>query len=133
MAENWGQIAAEVADALRSVGSTDAGYPGAIRRVEVSGGDPFDPGSGTETVTYHDCTLVVTDYSLREREASSIGAGDKKVLIGADVAVEPTNNDRLVIGMTAAEAAGQLGREIVRVMPVAPAGVAVMFSCQVRL
>lgn len=131
MAEDWASVAAEVADALRSVGSTDAGYPGAIRRVSVTGGDDFDPSSGTETVTYHDCTIVVSEFSTMERASSAIGVTDKKVLIGADAEVEPRAEDRLLVGVTAAEASG-VGYEIVRVTPLAPVGTVVMWTAQVR-
>lgn len=113
------------------------GAPGAIRRLGIVGQtDPYDPSTGTETATFHACTLVVTEYTLREREASSIGATDKRVLVSTEgLAIEPTAADKVVIGMSAAEAevagdANVASHEVVRVSPLSPAGTVVMYDVQ---
>lgn len=95
----------------------------AIRRTVVTGGYPWDPGSGIDTVTDHACTLVVTEYSLHERASTMIGATDRKVLVAAEgLKITPTAADLLVIGETA--------YEIKRLDPLAPAGVVVMYQAQ---
>jgi len=94
---------------------------------------PPRPGGG-QTTTDAACTLVVTEYTLRERESTLIGASDKKVLIAVPVTLAayadnpaslnaPTPVDQVVIQGRA--------HAIVRVMPVAPAGVPVMWEAQV--
>lgn len=110
------------------------GQAGSIRRTIVAGGNPADPSSGSETVTEAACTLVVTDYSLRERESTLIGASDKRVLVAVPVVLpaypddnasedRPTPRDRIVIGSAV--------HEIVRVDPLSPAGLVVLWECQV--
>jgi len=127
MSEDWSAVAADVA-----AGIAEAGMPGAIRRT-VTTGNPWEPGGG-QTTTDAACTLVVTEYTLRERESTLIGASDKKVLIAVPVTLAayadnpaslnaPTPVDQVVIQGRA--------HAIVRVMPVAPAGVPVMWEAQV--
>ena len=95
------------------------GKAGAIRRT-ASSGDAWNP---TQTDTDHDCTLVVLDYSLRERESTLIGATDRRVLISTDgLTITPTNADKLVIGSTV--------HEIVRIMPLEPGPTIVLWEAQ---
>ena len=96
------------------------GKAGAIRRT-TSTGDAWSP---TQTTTDYDCTLVVTDYTLRERESTLIGATDRKVLISTDgLTITPTNKDRLVLD----------GKpyEIVRIMPLEPGETVLLWEAQV--
>lgn len=96
------------------------GKAGAIRRMEASG-DPWNPA--LMPVDY-DCTLVVTDYTLRERESTLIGAKDRKVLISTEgVTITPTNADKLRLG--------GVDYEIVRVMPLEPGDTVILWEMQV--
>ena len=98
------------------------GQPGAIRRRAPSG--PY-ASDGAGAPTEHPCSLVVTDYSLRERDASSIEANDRKVLVAAGTLdIEPQEDDALLSG--AAEFA------IVNVKAVAPGGTVVLYEIQAR-
>lgn len=109
---------------------TKFGQPGAIRRgAGSSGGDRTNsltpaPGAAGDPVDYP-CTLVVLDYTAQERAGSLIEQTDRKVLIAAKgLAIEPTNDDALVVG----------GDEyqIVTVMPLAPGPVSVLWEAQAR-
>lgn len=100
------------------------GQVGAIRRTVTTGGDPWNPGSGTTETTNYPATLVMLDYEAREVDGSLIRATDKKVLVSADVSVEPAESDQLVVGGTALE--------IVSVKPLSPAGTVVLYEVQAR-
>lgn len=96
------------------------GKSGAIRRMESSG-DPWNP---TLAPVDHDCTLVVTDYTLRERESTLIGAKDRKVLISTEgLTITPTNSDKLRLG--------GVDYEIVRIDPLEPGDTVIMWQAQV--
>lgn len=98
------------------------GQQGAIRRTTMTGGDPWNP---TPETNDYNCTLVVIEYSLRERESSLIGATDKKVLISPEgLTIEPTASDQVVVGGKP--------HEIVRVDPLDPGGTVVMWDAQTR-
>ena len=124
MAENWSAIAAEVDAALKSVGSTDAGFTAVLTQTTVTGGDPWDPGSGTPTTVNTDVTIVVSEYALSEIDGTTIQAGDRKVLMTAMAGVEPKPSDVLTISGTA--------YTVINAMPLAPAGIAVMHEIQAR-
>lgn len=108
------------------------GQAGAIRRTTMTGGDPWNP---TPETNDYDCTLVVIEYSAFERQGSTIGATDKRVLISTegvtipaydddpDSANAPTERDQIVVGAKV--------HEVVRVDPLNPGGTVVMWDAQV--
>jgi len=124
MAENWSQIANEVDAALKSVGTTDAGFTAVLSQTTVTGGNPWDPGSGTSTTVTTNVTIVVSEYALSEIDGTTIQAGDRKVLMTAMAGVEPKPSDTLTISGKA--------YNVVNAMPLAPAGIAVMYEVQAR-
>lgn len=124
MAEDWNAIAAEVDAALKSVGSTDAGFTAVLTQTSVAGGDAWDPGSGTETTVNTDVTIVVSEYALSEIDGTTIQAGDRKVLMTATAGVEPRPSDVLTISGKA--------YTVINAMPLAPAGIVVMYEVQAR-
>lgn len=131
MSEDWTSVAADVA-----AGIAEAGMAGTIRRTITTGGDPWTPGSGTTTVTNAACTLVIVEYTLRERESTLIGASDKKVLVSIPVTLPAYADDPASLNApTAADQVIIQGRAhaIVRVMPVSPAGVPVLWEMQVTM
>lgn len=97
------------------------GQTGAIRRQTATGPD-YNP---TFTTADHTATFAVTEYESNEIDGSRILATDKKVLLKAGgLAVTPNTTDKLVIG--------SIEHSIVRVEPLAPGGVVVMFQLQCR-
>ena len=124
MAEDWASIRAEIDAALKSVGSTDAGFTAVLSQTTVTGGVPWDPGSGTTTTVSTNVTIVVTEYAKTEIDGTTIQAGDRKVLMTATAGVEPKPSDVLTISGKAFN--------VVNAMPLAPAGIAVMFEVQCR-
>lgn len=124
MAEDWNAIAAEVDAALKSVGSTDAGFTGVLAQTTFSGGDPWDPGSGTPVTVETNVTIVVSEYAKSEIDGTLIQSGDRKVLMTAIAGVEPKASDVLTISGAA--------YTVINAMPLDPAGIAVMYEVQAR-
>ncbi len=105
----------------------DFGQAGSIRRKTVTGGDDFDPSSGTTTQTDYAATLVVLDYTDEELRNTRVLATDKKILIAAGgLAVEPALSDKIV------EADGTAYEIVPPLQPLKPAGVVVFIQAQCR-
>lgn len=125
MAENWATIAAEVDAALKSVGSTDAGFSATLTKTTLTpGADPWDPSTGTTTTVNTAVTVVVTEYEKNQIDGTLIQASDRKVLMTAMAGVEPVPADTLTIS-------GKV-YSVINAMPLAPAGIAVMYEVQAR-
>lgn len=94
----------------------------AIRRTTTTGGSPSNP---TQITTDYACDVVVTKYSVMERQSSLIHATDRKVVISTKgLTITPTNADRLVIDGKACE--------IVQIDPVEPGDTTLIYTAQVR-
>ncbi|WP_300440368.1 hypothetical protein [uncultured Mameliella sp.] len=119
------EIAAEVAAAIAEAGAeTGSGSALAGTIIRTSGADestyPPTPGSDTS----YACTVVLTNYSARDRDGTQITARDVKALIAPDAETDPRNGDRLTV-------AGQT-LHVVNVEAVKPGGVVLMWECQCR-
>lgn len=117
-------IAAKVSAGLKTAGDKAGSGPlaGAILRTSGADETTYPPTPGT--VTEHACTVILTNYSARDRDGTQITARDVKALIAPDAASDPRNGDRLrVSGETFS---------IVNVEAVKPGGVVLMWKCQVR-
>ncbi|MCT4369107.1 hypothetical protein CLG85_001615 [Yangia mangrovi] len=118
-------IAAEVAAAIAEAGAeTGGGVPlvGTITR--VTGADettyPPTPGGATD----YACTVVLDQYSARDREGTQIAAQDVKAMIAPDAETDPRNGDALTV-------AGKTF-SIVNVDAIQPGGVVLYWECQAR-
>ena len=116
-------IAAEVAAALAEAGAVTGTGPliATIRRRGTATGPAFAPTYGPDTL--HTCTVVLSHYSARERDETSIAAADVKVLASA-MDIDPTSADTLVVN--------GVDYEIVEATPVQPGGVVLMWEIQAR-
>lgn len=108
-------IAAEVAAAIAEAGA------------EVGNGSPLTGviiRPGNVAAAEFACTLVLGQYSARDRDGTNITARDVKATISPDAETDPRNGDLLrVQGRT---------YSIVHVDAVQPGGVVLMWKCQVR-
>ncbi|BBU58513.1 hypothetical protein [Mameliella alba] len=119
------EIAAEVAEAIAEAGAeTGGGSPlsGTITRTSGADETTYPPTPGAETD--YACTVVLTNYSARDRDGTQITARDIKALIAPDAETDPRNGDRLTV-------AGQT-LHLVNVDAVNPGGVVLMWKCQAR-
>jgi hypothetical protein len=134
MAENWTGIAAEVDEAIRSIAdvSQPGGYLVTLRKVTVTGGNPFDPTSGTTTIVYHTLYAVEDNREVRDINGTLIGETRRTLMVNA-TGVVPSDDDRVFVGdalvfQDEAADGAVAWVEIAAVRPLAPAGVAVLYE-----
>ena len=133
MAEDWTSIAAEVDEAIRSVGSTDDGYAVTLRKISTSGGSIYDPAAGTTTPGYTTMRVIESETRERDRQGNLVGTKRRTLTVAAVYGVVPQKADKIALGMTKAEveAAGDTAvewQEIDEVYPLSPAGMAVLYE-----
>lgn len=112
MAEDWDAIAAEVADAIASVG-----FPAQIEvRGETTGPD------NAPTVTLFDITVI--DDQIKRRDGNGMVTETVRVLTMAGNGTVPLKGWRVLVR-------GQYHR-IARVMPLAPGGTDLLFDVELE-
>lgn len=129
MSEDWASVAAEVADAIKDVASTDEGYPATIRQIATTGGNAWDPDSGTSTPT--NTTLRVVEFEIRERDrdGSAVGVKRRTLMVGTEAGVVPAKGDTIAPGVAKGDVTSSTQfYEIVEVYPLAPAGTALLYE-----
>lgn len=134
MSEDWSAIAAEVEQAIRSIGDVSApdGYPATLRK--PPSGAPAQPwGAPTGSPTYHTVRVMVAERELRDINGTLIGQTKRTITISGAAGVVPSDDDRIAEGITAeqATAAGDAAvawQEIAEVRPLAPGGVVVLYE-----
>lgn len=128
MAEDWNAIAKEVEGALKSIGTTDAGWPVLLRR-EVAGPGPNDWTPGTPVPTYYQFWAFQDYKRIRDRDGTLTDIVERTFYLTATAGVEPQPGDRLAFGATIANAA-TVGEDkwvaVMRSLPLAPVGIAVL-------
>lgn len=116
-------LAAEIAAAVREAGAAVGNGPliGQLLRRAPADTSVYPVAPGAETAL--PVAMVLTAYSDRDRDGTTIRAGDVKVMIEAG-AVEPSTSDRLTVG----------GRtySIEAVKAIQPGGVVLYWEVQAR-
>lgn len=138
MAEDWLSVAAEVEQALASIGDTSQpnGYPATLRRAGArTGGTDYQPEYGDPT--YYQVIVMVSDKELRDVNGTLIGMTKRTVTISGAAGVVPSDDDKIVLGshLTFVDAATDEAvawQEIAAVRELAPAGVAVLYECDIQ-
>lgn len=133
--EDWTAIAAEVEDALRSIGdaSQPEGYPATIRKAGAGApANPWDPPPGGAP-TYHKVIVLQSDKELRDVNGTLIGQTKRTITISGAAGVVPSDDDTIILGQALVYVdestdAGLAWQEIMAVRPLAPAGVAVLYD-----
>lgn len=131
MAENWKAIATEVADAIKSIGSTDAGYPVTLRIPGTTSGPDYDPVIGPPT--YHTLHCIESSHLVRDASGTLIEQTLRTLTVTAVAGVVPSDNHQVLVGqdLTYVDEATDAALPwvgIVRVRPLAPAGTAVLYE-----
>jgi hypothetical protein len=122
---NYGRTKAS-ADRLIARCGADA----VLRVPGTATGPRYDPTPGASVD--HPIRVVVTGYSARERDGTSILATDKKVLIAVgDLAVEPLPSHKLVLGGVEHRILGK-DEDGEGVVKVSPGGVTVLYKAHAR-
>lgn len=138
MAEDWASIAAEVETAIRSIAdvSQPDGYPATIRRVVPGTTDPAEPWEPvTDTITYTTVRVVVFDKEIRDINGTLIGQTKRTITISGAAGIAPTDDDTIAEGVALtfvdeATDATHAWQKIVKVLPLAPAGIAVLYDLE---
>ncbi|RFF46180.1 hypothetical protein [Xanthomonas campestris] len=98
------------------------GYLTQLERDGAVTGPPHNPQQAPPT--RHDCKVVETEYSLTNRDATLVLQGDKLGLISTGVAIEPTKDDRILLG-------GVLYR-LIDLQPLSPGGQVLLYEFHAR-
>jgi hypothetical protein len=101
------------------------GVTGAIRRSVTTGGDSWNPGSGTTVITDYPAIMVVTNYAQADINGTVIQNTDRKVLVSTSgLTIVPTTGDVLVVdGQTLS---------VIGVNPLKPGGTLLLYEIQGR-
>lgn len=127
--EDWNAIAAEVAEAIRSVSdvSQTNGYPVTLRIPGTLTGPGWDPQ--IDPPTYKTLYAVEGFQEIRDASGTLIGQTRHTLTVTADPDAVPMKSHQVAIGIAAEDADEQSGWvDIEEVRPLAPAGVAVLFE-----
>lgn len=129
MAEDWAAIAAEIDEAIRSVGdlSQPNGYPVTLRIPGATTGPIYDPVEGPPV--YKTLHCVEGYQEIRDQAGTLIGQTKHSLTLSAKPDVVPLKSYRVALGITADEASeASQWIEIAEVRPLSPAGVAVLYD-----
>lgn len=134
MAEDWNAIAAEVDAALRSVADVGqlSGFPATLRKGGAGApSNPWDPPAGAPT--YYTVYVVLDEQELKDINGTLIGQTARKVLVSGAAGVAPSDDDQVVLGqdltyVDEATDSALAWEEIMSVLHLAPAGVAVLYE-----
>ncbi|MCF3934343.1 hypothetical protein L1787_13080 [Acuticoccus sp. M5D2P5] len=135
MAENWTTIAAEVAAGLAEVAdvSQSGGYPVTLRKTSTTGGDPWDPGSGTTTAVDSTLTAVETLRQVRDLTGTLTERTVRTLLVNANSGVAPSDDDMIALGVAADDVEPETPFEAIdAVRALAPAGIAVLYEIDLK-
>lgn len=131
--EDWNAIAAEVAEAIRSVSDTSQpnGYPVALRIPGEATGDPWDPQPGVPV--YKTLYAVKGVQEVRDASGTLIGQTRHTLTVTADPDVVPMKSHQVLVGQALAYVDKPTDEslpwvEIEDVKPLAPAGIAVLYE-----
>lgn len=135
MPKDWNKIAGKVQKAIAKVGdvSQPNGYPATIRKAGAGApANPWDPPAGNPT--YHQVIVMVSDKEIRDASGTLIGVTRRTVTISGAAGVTPTDDDKIHLGahLTYVDATTDEGiawQEIQAVRELAPAGIPVLFEC----
>lgn len=129
MAEDWTAIAAEVDEAIRSIGdvSQPDGYPVTLRIPGAIIGPPYDPVEGPPT--YKTLHCVEGYQEIRDQSGTLIGQTKHTLTVTAKADAVPLKSYRVVLGITADQASEESQWvELLEVRPLAPAGIPVLYD-----
>jgi hypothetical protein len=127
--EDWRAIAAEVDEAIRSIGDVSQadGYPVTLRIPGAITGPPYDPVE--EPPTYKTLHCVEGYQEIRDQSGTLIGQTKHMLTVTADPDAVPLKSYKVALGITAEEASeSSAWVELLNVKPLSPAGVPVLYE-----
>ena len=128
MSVNWLEVSAEVDEAIKSVASTDAGYPATIRRQSSTGGDPWEP---TTTSAYTTIRVIEENRRVKSADGTYVDMTKRTLTTASKAGFVPKKSDEIAVGITASEASDSSDWLVItEVRALAPAGVAVLYEIE---
>lgn len=129
MAEDWNSIAAEVDQALRSVGdiSQPNGFPATLRiPAGAPPAQPWDPPTGD--VTYAELVVVQDTREMKDVNGTLIGQTVRTLMCNA-TGVVPHDDWMIAVGIGVSDVTdATVFEEILAVRALAPSGIAVLYE-----
>lgn len=128
MSIDYDEIAAEVNEAIKSVASTDEGYPATIRQQSASGGSPWEPET---TATYTTVSVLEENRRVRAVDGSYVDIIKRTLTMAAIPGFVPQKADDVALGITRSQATDESNWLVItEVRALAPAGVAVLYELE---
>jgi len=126
MSVNYTEIAAEVDEAIKSVASTDAGYPATIRRQSSTGGEPWEP---TTSSAYTTIRVIEENRRVRSADGTYVDMTKRTLTTASKGGFVPKKSDEIAMGITDSEASDNSDWLVItEVRALSPAGVAVLYE-----
>ena len=126
--EDWAATAAEVDEAIKSVASTDEGYPATIRSQSSTGGDPWEP---TTSTAYTTIRVIEEDRRVKSADGTYVDMTKRTLTTASKAGFVPKKSDEIALGITASEASDSSDWLVItEVRALAPAGVAVLYEIE---
>jgi len=126
--EDWAAIVAEVDEAIKSVASTDEGYPATIRSQSSTGGDPWEPTTSTADTTIR---VIEEDRRVKSADGTYVDMTKRTLTTASKPGFVPKKSDEIAVGITASEASDSSDWLVItEVRALAPAGVAVLYEIE---
>ena len=126
--EDWAAIVAEVDEAIKSVASTDEGYPATIRSQSSTGGDPWEP---TTSTAYTTIRVIEEDRRVKSADGTYVDMTKRTLTTASKAGFVPKKSDDIAVGITASEASDNSDWLVItEVRALAPAGVAVLYEIE---
>ena len=128
MSVNWLEVSAEVNEAIKSVASTDEGYPATIRQQSTIGGQPWDPITSS---TFTTVSVLEENRRVRAADGSYVDIIKRTLTMAAIPGFVPQKADDVALGITANQASDSSEWVVItEVRTLAPAGVAVLYELE---
>ena len=126
MSVNYTEIAAEVDEAIKSVASTDAGYPATIRRQSSTVGEPWEP---TTSSAYSTSRVIEENRRVRSADGTYVDMTKRTLTTASKGGFVPKKSDEIAMGITDSEASDNSDWLVItEVRALSPAGVAVLYE-----
>jgi|GEM_PF-3276692 len=131
MSVDWNAIAAEVHEALLSIGETDDGFPVALQVPGTQSGSDLDPTF--DPPTYVDLVGLQDVKQVRDGSGTLVKETMRTILVSATTGVEPSKEMSVSVGVKSADIdSNTVWEEILEVRPLSPAGTAALYEIDLK-
>ena len=133
MSEDWGAIADEVSEAIKSVGSTVSGHFSTLVKKGPNIGEESDPTYGPDDL--YDIVILEGKVVTRDQEGNLLEKIIRTITVSTEglSTVKPEKNDKIAIGVKSADYDSFSETHVIEaVKPLQPAGVVVLYKLDIQ-